>query len=75
MHTEPAAIDFGLLDRLTDQVVCSRCLKAGVRKPVTQVVSRRHVPRTLCPDCVEGEELRLHETGHVVDFLKAWLSA
>jgi len=46
-----ANIDFGLLDRLTSELLCSRCLLDGVRSPVTQVVSKFHRPRTLCPTC------------------------
>lgn len=47
----PANIDFGLLDCLTSELLCSRCLLDGVRSPVTQVVSKYHRPRTLCPTC------------------------
>jgi hypothetical protein len=50
-----AAIDLGLLSRLTDLLLCSRCLRLGRRTPVPQVVSRRHRPRTLCPACHQAE--------------------
>jgi len=51
MIHDHANIDFGLLDRLTSELLCSRCLLDGVRSPVTQVVSKFHRPRTLCPTC------------------------
>lgn len=47
-----ASIDFSLLERLTDQFVCSRCFRAGDLRRVTQVVSRHHRPRTLCGECL-----------------------
>ena len=75
MHTGPATIDFGLLERLTDQLVCSRCLKTGVRRPVMQVVSRRHQPRTLCHDCVDAIGNENPDAPRVVDFFRAWLAS
>ncbi len=47
-----ASIDFGLLERLTDQFVCSRCFRAGDLRRISQVVSRHHRPKTLCSNCV-----------------------
>lgn len=54
MSDKCATVEFGLVDRLTDQLLCSRCLLEGVRSPVTQVVSKYHRPRTLCPRCRVG---------------------
>jgi len=51
MNHGHASVDLSLLERVTDQLVCSRCLLDGVRSPVTQVVSKYHRPRTLCPRC------------------------
>lgn len=61
---EPAPkIDFGLLNRLTDLVICSRCFRSGRLNPVVQVVSGQHRPRTLCRDC--APRARSHESGTV----------
>ena len=51
MHQLRASIDFSLLERLTDELVCTRCFQAGILTPVTQVVSKHHRPKTLCQDC------------------------
>ena len=50
-----ARIDFGLLSRLTDLLLCSRCLRQGRQTPVPQVVSHRHRPRSLCSACRDAE--------------------
>lgn len=52
MHQLRAAIDFSLLERLTDEFVCTRCFQAGILTPVTQIVSKHHRPKTLCRDCM-----------------------
>lgn len=44
-------ISFSLLDRLTDDLLCTRCLRLGVRRRITQVVSCHHRPLTLCREC------------------------
>jgi len=54
-------IDFGLLNRMTDLVVCSRCFQAGRRNPVVQVISARHRPRSLCRHC--SPQTRHHKSG------------
>jgi hypothetical protein len=46
-----AEIDRRFLTFVTDLLLCSRCLKHGVRTPVRQVISPRHRPRPLCRDC------------------------
>ena len=46
-----ANVDLGLLERLTHLVICARCLRKGLKTPVTQVISHRHRLRTLCPAC------------------------
>jgi len=74
MPTSTATLEFGLLERLTDQLVCSRCLKSGKRRPVTQVVSNRHRPRTLCHACIESDCSMNTHTPLVLDFERAWLS-
>jgi hypothetical protein len=51
MDRSRANVDFGLLDRLSQLLLCGRCLRKGLKTPVTQVISHRHRPRTLCRDC------------------------
>jgi hypothetical protein len=50
----PAAssiIDRRFLTFVTDLLLCSRCLKSGIRTRVRQVISPRHRPHALCGDC------------------------
>jgi hypothetical protein len=51
MEGPSAKVSFGLIERLTALLVCARCLAQGVHRPVQQVLSPRHTPRPLCPDC------------------------
>jgi hypothetical protein len=51
MATDSGSIDFNLLRRLSHLLLCSGCLRLGIRTPVPQVISPRHVPRSLCPAC------------------------
>lgn len=51
MDRNRTTIDYGLLSRLTHLLLCGRCLRRGHKTPVTQVVSHRHRPRTLCVAC------------------------
>ncbi len=48
MQHRIAQVDYSLLQWQSDQLLCSRCLRAGVRKPVVQLLSPRHRPRSLC---------------------------
>lgn len=50
---DTANIDYRLLNRLSNLVVCSRCLSNGKLTPVPQVISQRHTPRSLCSSCVK----------------------
>ena len=58
MNQARASIDFTLLERLTDEFVCTRCFQEGIVTPLTQVVSKFHRPRTLCRDCEPLEKER-----------------
>jgi hypothetical protein len=51
MPPKRGTIDFNLLRRLSHLLLCSACLRFGVRTPVPQVISPRHTPRSLCPAC------------------------
>lgn len=46
-----ANVDYRLLDRLSNLVICSRCLRAGKVTPVPQVISKQHKPHNLCRAC------------------------
>lgn len=64
MAGNSAKIDLGLLSRLTDLLLCSRCLRQGRRTPVPQVLSRRHRPRSLCSACRQVERGERDPLGH-----------
>ena len=49
-RTDPK-VSYRLLDLWSDLLLCSHCLKGGVHRPVEQVISRRHRPRSLCSAC------------------------
>jgi hypothetical protein len=44
-------IDYRLLNRLSNLVICSCCLQRGKVTPVPQVISQRHSLSNECPDC------------------------
>jgi hypothetical protein len=46
-----ADIDRRFLSFVTDLLLCSRCLRHGVRTRLRQPISHRHRPLTLCRDC------------------------
>ena len=51
MASTSAQVDYRLLENRSDQVLCSRCLKRGIRTPVVQVISERHRLQSLCRGC------------------------
>lgn len=44
-------VDYRLLNRLSNLVICCRCLRQGKVTPVPQVISDRHRLTNECPDC------------------------
>jgi len=44
-------IDYRLLNRLSNLVICSCCLRRGIVTPVPQVISHRHSLNNECPNC------------------------
>jgi len=44
-------VNYSLLDRFTELLICSRCFKRHVRQPVRQLLSTRHRPLALCNEC------------------------
>ena len=44
-------VNYRLLDRLSNLVICSSCLRAGVVTPVPQIISGRHSLTNECASC------------------------
>ena len=44
-------VSYRLLNRLSDLVICSRCLRSGVVTPVPQIISGRHSLTNECAEC------------------------
>jgi hypothetical protein len=44
-------VSYRLLNRLSNLVICSSCLRSGVVTPVPQVISGRHSLTNECADC------------------------
>jgi len=44
-------VSYRLLERLSDLVICSRCLRAGKVTPVPQIISGRHGLTNECASC------------------------
>ena len=44
-------VDYRLLNRLSDLVICSRCFRLGTVTPVPQVISSRHALKNVCQAC------------------------
>ena len=44
-------ISYRLLNRLSDLVICSSCLRRGKVTPVPQIISDRHALTNVCSDC------------------------
>ncbi len=44
-------VSYRLLDKLSNLVICSRCLRGGKVTPVPQIISGRHALTNECGDC------------------------
>lgn len=53
-------VSYRLLNRLSNLVICSRCLRAGVVTPVPQVISGRHSLTNECAECRAAHAERHH---------------
>jgi hypothetical protein len=51
MQAATSVVDRRFMAFVTDLLLCSRCLRSGVRTAVRQVISPRHRPRALCSSC------------------------
>ncbi len=44
-------VSYRLLDKLSNLVICSRCLRGGIVTPVPQIISGRHSLTNECAEC------------------------
>lgn len=44
-------VSYRLLEKLSNLVICSRCLQRGIVTPVPQIISDRHSLTNECVDC------------------------
>lgn len=64
-------VDYRLLNRLSNLVICSRCLRRGKVTPVPQVISDRHALTNECPGCRHesaGRKGYRHTLGKLLTF-------
>jgi DNA-directed RNA polymerase subunit RPC12/RpoP len=48
-------VDYSMLDRFTELLICSRCYSKHVHQPIRQLVSTRHRPLALCQECASKQ--------------------
>jgi hypothetical protein len=60
---------YRLLDRLSNLVICSRCLRNGTVTPVPQLISGRHSLTNECADCRSKNPDRPGHRGKVAKLL------
>jgi superfamily II helicase len=48
-------VDYSMLDRFTELLICSRCFSKHIRQPIRQLVSTRHRPLALCQECASEQ--------------------
>lgn len=51
-------VDYRLLNRLSNLVICSSCLRDGKVTPVPQLISDRHSLTNECTDCRHDNAVR-----------------
>jgi hypothetical protein len=64
-------VDYRLLNRLSNLVICSCCLRRGQVTPVPQVISDRHRLTNECPKCRHesaGHKGYRHTLGKLLTF-------
>lgn len=54
-------VSYRLLNKLSNLVICSRCLRNGTVTPVPQIISGRHA---LTNECAECRSKRADRQGH-----------
>jgi len=55
MQQSSVNVDYRLLAYRSVGIVCSRCLRAGIKTPVIQIISARHRLLSLCHACRESD--------------------
>lgn len=48
-------VDYRLLNRISNLVICSQCLRNGKVTPVPQIISDLRPPTNLCPTCRDAK--------------------
>ncbi|MEO1203707.1 MAG: hypothetical protein AAFX10_13420 [Pseudomonadota bacterium] len=48
-------VDYRLLNRVSNLVICSNCLRNGKVTPVPQIISDLRPPTNLCPSCRDAK--------------------
>ena len=63
-------ISYRLLERLSNLVICSRCLRKGKITPVPQVISNRHALTNECASCRANHPARAGHRRKLATLLK-----
>ena len=63
-------VSYRLLNKLSNLVICSRCLRSGKVTPVPQIVSGRHSLTNECADCRAKNPARRDPGRHPAKLLK-----
>ena len=63
-------VSYRLLNRLSNLVICSSCLRGGVVTPVPQLISGRHALTNECAECRAKNPERHGHTGKLAKLLK-----
>lgn len=62
-------VSYRLLDKLSNLVICSRCLRRGVVTPVPQIISGRHSLTNECAECRAKDPVRHGHSGRLAKLL------
>ena len=62
-------VSYRLLNRLSNLVICSRCLRSGVVTPVPQIISGRHSLTNECAECRAEHPERREHRGKIANLL------
>lgn len=46
-----STVSYELLEHFSELLICGRCFRNNVRKPVRQLISQHHRPLALCHEC------------------------
>jgi len=63
-------VSYRLLDKLSNLVICSRCLRDGVVTPVPQIISGRHALTNECAECRARNPERQPHSGQLAKLLR-----